>query len=127
MNLKATITKEDIANLPPPNDRQNPVLAHKLYYLTLGRLRRRYLIHNKQRILPQGARAAFNLEIRTFLKNGERNVDSRMATTKRLAGAVNIFVKWTDNYSEGDLTPLFQMFCDENDKLRASIKETKKK
>lgn len=118
MTLKATVTREDIASLPPPGDRQNPKLAHKLYYKTLGRLRRRFIRHNRATIVPETARRAINDEIRLFLKRGEKEADSRMAETKRMAEAVNIFVDWMEQHGEGEIAALYQSFCVANDEFK---------
>ena len=108
------MTPEEIASLPAPGDKQNPRHAYRLYYKTLGRLRRRYILHNRQKVVPEEARNAFNKEVRVFLKKGELEADSRMAETKRMAEAVNIFVGWMEQHPEGDVAALYHTFCEAN-------------
>jgi hypothetical protein len=127
LNLKAVVTQEDIASLPPPDDKQNPLLAHKLYYRTLGRLRFRFILHNRERAVPGEARKEFNREIRFFLRKGEPIGDCRMAETKRMAEAINIFVRWMADYPERDVAALYHLFCIANDEIDKLGKRKKKK
>lgn len=102
--------------LPPPiGEIQNPGLAYKLYYRTLGRLRRYYFVKNPEIEVPEKARKELNKEIRVFLKEGKSQADSRMATTKRMSDAVKIFVDWSDDCLASDIANLYGRFCEAND------------
>ena len=113
----AGILPKELMELAPVEEFQNPELAYKLYYRTLGKLRREYLLHNPEIEVPEQARRELNKEIRVFLKEAKPHADSRMARTKRMADAVQIFIDWSDECKAGDVANLYGRFCTENDNL----------
>jgi hypothetical protein len=89
---------------------QNPDDAYELYYSSLAKLKRSFIPKGKT---GQPVRDEINI----FLKRGkEKGADGRQSYTHLMREAINIFLKWANEYNGGNIMDLYFTFHDLNNK-----------
>lgn len=109
------LTVDEIKQILVPNDTDDPIEKHTLFYQGIQRLLRRGL--------PQGRmykelRDLVREEINTYLsrgkakKSGRRGADARMGYLTDMNTALDTIIEWTEN--KGSAADLYQRFKELN-------------